>query len=355
MSTIPLPFEPLSLEEVVARNKALFEELFPGVLENESDYYMPVIEDFAEKEIRLRAEANANWKQNWWQTATGEGLDWCAEFFGVTRLEGTKPWARVSVSISEAKSYPVTLPAGILLGDENGHSARITEAVIIPAGEITVETTAVLDLYTASSDIKTETVLTTLPWLVIVKQLEAYHSGREQESDDDLRERIRLSLDTLSGAGPTKAYIKHTLDADSRIRDVSVYEIDSRVQIVVDSDEWDDELVRRIEEHTTADDVRPLTDKVEIRRAVVDPYDIRATLTIAEGYDAAEVIVSARENALRRLGNTKIEEPVSLAKIIDALFVDGVEDLSLLDPGSSLSPERDHVARLRNVELSYDA
>jgi len=350
--TIPSLLQILTLDEIIAENKALFETNNPGVLESESDYYMPVIEAWSEREFRMRTEVNYNFKQHFWIEASDGGLDWGASFFGMSRLEGSKPWATFSFILSEIKEIETRIPIGFLLGDENGNTARTKEEVVIAAGQLTATALGELDLYVESSSIKTEQVLTPLPYLIEVLQAESFHGGREIETDEALRNRIGLSLETLSGAGPRKAYKKRTLDADSRIKDVNVFEIDGRVQIVIDTDTWDALLVQRVTDAIGAEEVRPLNDNIDIYQATVLPFNIVATLAIKEGYNALDVVSMSKE-ACEKLRDLKIEDSISLARVIESLFVEGVNDVAVASPATNLSASRTEVLRLETIEVSY--
>ena len=349
--TIPNLVEVSTLEAMIASCKATFEALHPTLLQSESDYYMPVIEAQAEREFRLRVEINKNFKNQFWMVAEGAMLDFAASEFGVTRLKGSKPYADFRFTLSEVKSVETRIPEGMLLGDEEGLTAHTLYEVVIPAGALSAQTKVQLDQYVVNSENKTEQILTPFPYVLAAKQLEAYHDGKAEESDEALRRRVELSLDALSAAGPYKAYQKMTLDADSRIQDVKVFEIDTKVQVVIDSSDYDAVMVGRVEKAIASDDKRPLTDKVEIYQAQALNFDVTATLEIKEGYLSTEVIGRADE-AVRALNNLRIGESLSQARVIEALFVDGVRDIALTAPTQNLQPTKTQVLKLGNVGIS---
>ena len=349
---VPFLVKEYSLEEMIEMQKEIFRQNNPGVLESESDYYMPVIESWAESMFRLRAEVNYNFRQHFWKNAVAEGLDVAASFFGVTRLLGSRPFARFLFTLSEVKTIDMNIPAETVLSD--GESlARLNGDVLIPAGSLSAEGVVVLDAYVVSSTIKTESIVTAVPYLEKVTQLESFHDGAEIEKDEALRNRVSLALETLSGAGPVKAYMKRTFDADSRIKDVSVFEIKGRVQIVIDSEAWDALLVQRVTEANNAEDVRPLNDKIDVYQAEVVTYDISVVLTVTDGYSRTDVVARAKEEIML-LSNTKIGESVSLARIIEASFVDGVKDVQVLSPNATMTVSHTQVLRLGSVEVTYE-
>jgi len=350
--TIPDLVEVYTLEELILACKETFEQANPGLLQSESDYYTPVIEAQAEREFRLRTEINKNFKNQFWMIAEGEWLDFAASEFNVERLQGSKPWARFTFTLSETSEIDITIPDGLVLGSDDGLTAYTTEEFTVPAGSLSVEVTAELELYVVSSATKTEQILTLLPYLAEVKQLESWHDGDTVEDDARLRARVSLSLEGISGAGPYKAYTKFALDADSRINDVLIFETDGRVQIVIDSDEWDAVLADRVTLAVSAEEKRPLNDKTDIYQATKVLFSVQAVLSIKDEYSTADVVARSKAE-VQKIQGTKIAEPISQARIIEALFVDGVKDINITSPGANLEVSQTEVLKLDTVEVSY--
>ncbi len=340
-----------NLDEIVSENVALFESLNPGMIESESDYYMPAIRSFSEREMRLRAEMIHGLAQMFWMDAEDDFLDYCAKEFEVYRLQGTRPTASFTFSLTTILDIDITIPANILLLSDDQTRAYLIDEVVIPAGFITAEGRCELDMYIESIDVKTETIATPLPYLLEAKQLEAYSGGLSRESDEALRTRIPLSLSLLSGAGPVNAYQKLAFDADSRIKDVYVYEKDARVQIVVDTLLFDEVMMNRILANCTPYDVRPLSDQIDVVQASVVDFEITAKIILRNNLDIS-VLNSARVNCAAALGNLKIGESLSIARIIDSLFIPGVADVELFAPAANITVAATEVARLTNVGIT---
>lgn len=340
-----------NIDEIVSENVALFESLNPGVIESESDYYMPAIRSFSEREMRLRAEMVFNLAQMFWMDAEGDFLDHCAKEFEVYRLEGSKPTANFIFSLSSILDIDITIPTNTLLLSDDQTRAYLIDEVVIPAGEVSAVGRCELDMYIETTDIKTETIGTPLPYILEAQQLGTYSGGLGRETDEALRARIPLSLYTLSGAGPIGAYKKLTFAADSRIKDVYVYENNSQVQIIVDTLVFDSVMEDRILSSCSEYTVRPLSDKIEIYQAEVVPFEIQAKLTLKNSLDIS-TLSSARVNCAAVLGNMKIGESLSIARIIDALFIPGVLDVELLTPTTNISTVSTQVARLISVEVT---
>lgn len=351
MSSIYDLLKQKSLEELVAENTAIFDKQNPGLRDSESDYFTPAIRSFSEKEARIRAEFVHAIAQMFWMDAEGEALDYCASEFEVYRLEGTKPTANISFSIPQIYDIDITIPAGTNLLSTDQDRASTINDIVIPAGSLSAIGICELEQFVVSSDAKTETIISPLAVAVVAKQETQYISGKEEESDDNLKERIKLSLATKSAAGPINAYKKLTLDADSRIIDVYVYETNARIQLIVDTLELDAVMTQRISDSVNDLDNRPISDKIDIHKAEVVDVQIQATLTLADSTNTA-VLLAAKQNCESRFAKLKIGENVSLAKIIDSLFVDGVVDVNITSPELNIITSPTQVCRISSVVVS---
>lgn len=180
------------------------------------------------------------------------------------------------------------------------------------------------------------------------------------ETDERLRERAQLAYERLSVAGPAGAYIAHSKDADPRVKDVAVISPSpGLVRVVILSTDGDGtaatDLLARVTAALNSDDVRPLTDRVEVQSGTRVDYAVHANLELYQGPDAtvvretAFVKVQAFVRAQRRLG-----EPVTLDGLYAALRVDGVREVTLLAPVAPIKPGPDaygHCTSLR-VEVA---
>jgi phage-related baseplate assembly protein len=63
----------------------------------------------------------------------------------------------------------------------------------------------------------------TVPYVTAVVNTTTSMYGTDPETDDRFRQRIRLSMERFSTAGPTKAYQYWTLTANQNIEDVEVF------------------------------------------------------------------------------------------------------------------------------------
>lgn len=162
------------------------------------------------------------------------------------------------------------------------------------------------------------------------------------ESDESLRRRVQLSFEGFSTAGPTGAYIFHTLGADARVLDASAESpLPGDVVVAVLSNVGDGtappDLVAAVNATLSADDVRPLTDHVTVKSATILPYTVSATLTLYPGPDS-EVVLDAAQSALDAYveNSHRLGRDVTLSGLYAALHQEGVQDVQLLTPTASI-------------------
>lgn len=159
------------------------------------------------------------------------------------------------------------------------------------------------------------------------------------ESDDAFRERIQLAFDTLSVAGPEAAYKKFARDADGRVGDVSVVSPQPAyiTLTILQADSLtgaaSPELIQIVSNAVTAEDVRPIGDRVTVQSAFIVNYAINAKLYIGKDPEAATLLQQAITNVTayatkqKRLGRS-----IRMSAIYAALHVDGVNRVELISP-----------------------
>lgn len=351
--TLPNVVQELSYDEILEQNLDIVKSLLPDYKPAEGDNVMLVLRAFSYRELQLRAFFNSLAKAFFLSTASGSDLDNLAEsLYGLYRLPGAKPYADMEFSLTTALSYDVLIPKGFELVDETGsHFAKLLEDVVIKAGEVSVVGVIELQEEIVSSSVKTEIQVTPLPY-VQVKQLTSFINGSDPESDEDFKNRIRLSFANKSTAGSALTYKSFALKADERIEDVKVLSPSAGVvDVVYYSSEADEIMQERIENTLNADDVRPLTDLVRVKKANEIIFDVTGEITIKSGVDASSVYVNAINNLKTLM--FKIGEDVSIAKLINLLMVDGVIDVSLTTPTANITIDDYSVAILNSVNISY--
>ena len=164
------------------------------------------------------------------------------------------------------------------------------------------------------------------------------------ETDTALRRRAQLALEGFSTAGPRGAYEFHALSADGRITHASVDSpVRGDVRITLVTSEGDGsaalDVIEAVALAVNADDVRPLTDAVEVRSAEILDYTVDATLTLRDGPDTS-VVIDAAQAAVQAYVDSarRVAEPIRLSALYAALHQPGVRGVQLASPIADIEP-----------------
>lgn len=166
------------------------------------------------------------------------------------------------------------------------------------------------------------------------------------EDDNAFRERIQLSWAQLNTAGARNAYRFHAKSADEDVLDADAYgpethgrpgEVDVYVLSRTGDGTASEALLKTVNSRLSADEIRPLTDFVSVKSALIASYEVTAQLEIPEGPDAQTVLTNATD-VLRTytLLSHRIKALVPLSAVYAALQQSGVTRVKLLSPAADL-------------------
>ncbi|MEB6409612.1 baseplate assembly protein [Enterobacter vonholyi] len=183
-------------------------------------------------------------------------------------------------------------------------------------------------------------------------------TNAEMESDTALRLRAQSAFEGLSVAGPTGAYEYFAKSASGKVADAKATSPSPAVVVVsILSTEGDgtasDELIATVNDTLSADDKRPVADRLTVQSAEIVNYEIDALLYLYPGPES-EPILSAADDALRTwLGaQGKIGRDVACSAIMAALHVQGVQRVVLLNPQEDIVIDDTQAARCISHTIS---
>ena len=173
----------------------------------------------------------------------------------------------------------------------------------------------------------------------------------EMESDTALRLRAQSAFEGLSVAGPTGAYEYFAKSASGKVADARATSPSPAVVVVsILSTEGDgtasDELIATVNDTLSADDKRPVADRLTVQSAEIVNYEIDALLYLYPGPES-EPILSAADDALRAwlAEQGKIGRDVARSAIMAALHVQGVQRVVLMNPQEDIVIDDTQAAR----------
>lgn len=354
---IPPMCEVKTYDQIKAEIVATYQSVVPFYVPNESDDVMPVLETFAYRELMLRTFFNTQVANSFWQTATGEYLDFIAQFFDVFRLTGEKPTASATFTINTVLGYDYVLEAGAELLNNDGSISVLISTITIPSGSIEASGIIELQIETAQSSAAVSSIMIPRPYLKSVVQTTTFSGGSDTETDEEMRDRIKLSFEEVTTAGSVSSYRAHALKADERIDDVAVLStIPGVVDVVLHSlSSVDAAMISRAYTALSADTARPLCDTVQVRAATVTNYTVTAVLTLDPLSDPASTLEAARVRLNERVRSVLIGQSITASSIIAALSVDGVDDVTLIAPVSTVSVLSDGIAICTTINITVGA
>jgi phage-related baseplate assembly protein len=340
------------LTRVIDLAKAKGIEYIPS----ESDDIMTVIEAFSYEDMLLRTRINNAVKSGLLAFAKGSDLDHLgASRYGVLRLKGAKPYAGFTFTLSTPLAYDVTIPAGLVLSDTKGATALLLDDVVIVAESLSVDGSVELQQFVEQSSVKTETIVTPLPYVLTPKQNENFHDGANVEDDERYRERIWLSRERKSTAGSAQMYEYFAKSADVRIVDVAIVnDVAGVVKIYLLSVDGaaDSVMIERVDAALNKESVRPLTDKVEVYSATIIEVAITADIVLYDMTYEQNVRALIEEKIAQ---NTRIfGRDLSIAKIYGLLESEMVKDITLKAPTATIVCEANEIVDVTTLTLNFN-
>ena len=179
----------------------------------------------------------------------------------------------------------------------------------------------------------------------------------KNETDDELRKRTQAKIIGWSSAGSRDAYKFHALNSDSRVKEANADSPEpGLVRISILSKENNgvvsDELLETVNNYMQRDDIRMLTDNVQVVPCNLIDISVRAKIILMSSTptEFLSTIKTSFKNAFAKISGLGVS--ISRSWIISNLFLDGVKDIQLLNPISDVKVGETECARLVEVELS---
>ena len=354
LKNLPFPnvIEELSYDEISNSIKKLFLKLLNDdeIALLESDNYSCLLEALAYREMILRARINSSIKAMLLPYAAGSDLDNVVSIYGITRLKGARPLAKVRFELSTPRDSEVVIPKDLVILSSNADRAVLKNELIIPAGSKEVSGVMELDRYEKTSDIKCEYIQTPLPFLLNAKQEGKFSGGSDAESDEALRKRALLSLKRFSTAGSKGAYEYHSYSANAKVEDVSVRNGGAGIVDIFIKSDGSDAVLNDVRKALNDERARPLTDKVNVANAKVIETSIKAVVEIEE---------PSNQGAIDRLikgeikKSFKIGEDLNLSYLYRCLHQAGVYRANIVFPTSDILADEKSFIKISSIDITY--
>ncbi len=311
-----------------------------------ADVEMLLINGLAYRELLLRTGLNEAARQNLVSFSRGAALEYLGDLVGVHRLPASSAICSIEFALVPGHNG-VVIPEGIRVQSMDGKVIfQTVEEKVCPIGTVLATITAeatdpgiVGNGYIAN---KINIILDPQAFIATAKNIDTTTGGADEETDDALRERIKLAPASFSVAGPNDAYKFFAKSASPSIADVAVTSpIPGQVNIYPLLDGGimpTPEILAAVQAICNAEKVRPLTDTVVTAEPTTTNFTIVVDVTLlttavqASTQAAIQQILEAyKEGRKNRLGLDVVR-----AKIASLSMIEKVYNVNVVSPAADI-------------------
>jgi len=319
---------------------------------------------FPYRELLVRNQIQDAAKQNLLAFARFPIIDYLGDFLGVSRLPSQSARTTLLLTLVEGHG-DIVIPSGLRVQTTDG---RVTFELIQDVSVLTADNTAsVIAIAQQSGKLGNDYALGTVsvildpqPYLSTAENTSVSEGGSDEETDDQLRERIRLAPNRFSNAGPVKAYKFFAASASPLIIDVAVPEqpeIPGTVRVyplVEGLSVTPSEILDAVSAVLNADKIRPLSDTVEVLSPTAVATSIVVNLTLYESATQEDVvpIVEAALEAYRDGRRKLLGQDVVVNQIRSLSMVAGVYDAAIPTPAANLVVTETQFADISSITVN---
>ena len=312
----------------------------------------------------LKFDINHTANQNLLAFATGEALDRLGELVGVYRLPAQPARTTLRFYTDEPKTFDIVIPANTKATPDQKIFFKTTQEAIIKAGNTFVDVEAECETEGTIGNgflpSQINMLATPLPYITAVENITTSMYGTDVESDEHLRERIRLAPE--KGANGTAwAYIYHTKSAHQDIEDVSVFSPQEGIVkiffILKNGQLPDADMINTVKDYIYHPKRKGLTDYVIVEAPKVVNYDIDFTYYIQKDYEPLQAQIQQQvDKAVQEYilwQKTKIGRDILPEELISRLkAIQGVYRIDINQPVKTVL-NQDQLAVAQNINVVY--
>ena len=251
----------------------------------------------------LYSEFNDAMKQRTLRYARGTVLDAIGDRYSVKRLAPANASAVFRFTASSLQLENIIIPAGTRITSDGSVYFATQETAVLPAGEQYADLVCVCisggSAYNGYTEGSISTLVDLIPYIASAVNVTATTGGDDgepynEDGDNKYRERIRLSPASLSTAGPESAYRYFALSADPDIVDVAIVcpvnepNTVNIYPLMTGGELPDEETLQKVLD-VLADDVRPMTDKVQALAPEVVQYSVEIKYYCTKNDEASTI------------------------------------------------------------------
>jgi len=242
-------------------------------------------------------------KQNFLKYSYGAFLDNLALLRGIKRKEAIAAKTIIRFTVSEGRTFIVKVPEGsrVMSGEMYFKTTSYAEVAV---GESYVDVLAECVEVGEKGNVyqvgDIDKMVDPLAYIGSVSNITEPAGGADVETDEQLAERMYLAPSHYSVAGPEDAYIYWVKYFNTGIGDVKVYSPTPavvNVMFVMENGEVPGiGLIEQVKEFLYNEEIRPLTDKVEVMAPTQVMFDLDIKYWVKESDRAKAATIQAAVN-----------------------------------------------------------
>lgn len=178
----------------------------------------------------------------------------------------------------------------------------------------------------------------------------------DDETDEQLRERIRLAPESYATTGSRQAYIYHALSADSQIIDADALRGgngDIYIHILTADGVVSDELIQKVLDNTSDEKKRPLSDRVFVAGAKAKDFRLILEISPLSLAVPDKVLADSKvraENYAKAL-KAKLGRDVVPSQIIDTMSSTDIWQVKVIEPAEPLILQAFEWANCTDIQI----
>lgn len=296
----------------------------------------------------------ADWvnRQCFPQTAQGEYLDKHAQLRGLVRRAAVAAEGILRFETDQAPSTDLTIPAGTVCMTAGLVRFETTQEAVLQAGETMVETTAAAVEPGASGNVAAGTIRAMAVAPVGVSRCtnpEGFSGGLDEESDEELRERVLETFQRLPNGANAAFYQQGALSftgvASAQVipRSRGVGTVD--VVIATEAGLPDEELLSQV--RAWFEERREIAVDVAVLAPTVKTVNVTVKVKAREGRDAAAVRQTVKNALSAWFTGARLGKNLLRAQLGGVVYgVEGVENYAITLPAADVAVAVNELPRL---------
>lgn len=322
-----------------------------------------LINSFAYIVALQKSRIQAAAEQNLVDFAVAPALDRLGDLVGVARLLPSSAITTIEFTLVDGHGG-VTIPAGTRIASIDGQIIFQTdnETEVIAGVNVAEAPASAQDAGSDANGLPPGGLINILDpqaFIASAANITTTAGGSDEETDGQLRERIKIAPSAFSTAGPDDAYIFHAKSASALIADVAVTNpAPGSVAVypmIFGGGDTPAEVLWLVEDILNDEQVRPLTDTVTVLSPTTLFYSIAVDLTLYESavQSATVTAVTANLDTFKDDKGGSLGNDIMVSQIIAQCTKEaGVYDVSVTLPASDIIVADNEVAICTGVVVN---